>query len=74
MTSAPHHPNFGQWAAIAYFLAGLRRSASALAAKPAAALGAQAKRDTGAAAGFAAAGFQNLPDGNHGDNNYRALS
>ena len=74
MTSAPHHPNFSQWAAIAYFLAGLRRSAPALAGKTAAAPGVQAQRDTGAAAGLTAAGFQNLPDGNHGDINYRALS
>jgi hypothetical protein len=73
MTSAPHHPNFGQWAAIAYFLAGLRRSAPALAGKTAAAPGVQAKRDNGAAAGLTAAGLLTLPDGNHGDINYRAL-
>lgn len=68
MTSAPHHPNFGQWAAVAYFLAGLRRSAPSLAAKNGAAPGVQAQRDTGAALGFAAVGLQTLPDGNHGDN------
>ena len=36
--------------------------------------GVQAKRDNGAAAGLTAAGLLALPDGNHGDNNYRALS
>lgn len=74
MTSAPHHPNFSQWAAIAYFLAGLRHCPPSLAAKSGAAPGTQAKRAQGAAAGFAAAGLLALPDGNHGDINYRALS
>lgn len=68
MTSAPHHPNLGQWAAITYFLAGLRRCAPSLAAKNGAAQGVQAKRDNCAAAGFAAGGLQSIPHGNHGDN------
>lgn len=62
MTSAPRHSNFPQWQAVAYFLAGLRRSAPALPRTAAAPAG------TGAAAGFLASGFQALPDGNHGDN------
>ena len=62
MTSAPHHPNFAHWQAVAYFLAGLRRTAPALLRTAGAAPG------TGAAVGFQAAGFQALPDGNHGDN------
>lgn len=63
MTSAPNHSNAPQWQAVAYFLAGLRRTAPALPRKAAAPAG------TGAAIGFLAAGFQALPDGNHGDNN-----
>lgn len=74
MTSAPRHPNAPQWQAVAYFLAGLRRCAPALAATAAAAPG-HGKRSagTGAAAAFLAFGFQALPDGNHGDNNSSIL-
>ena len=62
--------NAHQWRAIAYFLAGFETLAT-LRALPAAktAAAAHGKRSAGAAAaGLEAAGFQALPDGNHGDN------
>ena len=64
MTSAPHHPNLGQWRAISYFLGNFELMATRRVQAGAADRAANGKRSAGAAR----AGVPALPDGNHGDN------
>ncbi len=70
MIRAPISPrNFHTWRAISYFLAGLEVMAARRVQAGAADGAAHGKRSAGAAQ----AGVPAIPDGNHGDINYRAL-